>query len=203
MRPTSRTTMAPCRSCGPSGDCSPNCATSSPIVSIAVKSCSMRCPISASGRSKSSRDRRASEPSKPNLGAGWLSAPLPGSDATAASPKTLRPAFRAPRPGSLSQASACSRVASQGLEIMATILSQTLRMGSYWVPRICLQLGPSAPTQTVLAAQALQLVVDPLGEAPGVRVPALREILADKLHVAEICERLERGFLEPVWGVRL
>jgi hypothetical protein len=35
-----------------------------------------------------------------------------------------------------------------------------------------------------------------LGEALGVGVAALREILADKLRVAQIGERLERGFPE-------
>jgi len=107
---------------------SPSCATSLPIASIADRSCSTRSPTSASGRSRSSPARRPWERSSPNLDVGWLSAPSHGSAATAVSPKTSRPQSPAPRPGSSLPASNCSPVDSQGLEIMDTIPSQTLRV---------------------------------------------------------------------------
>ncbi len=82
------------------GHGSPSCATSSPIASTAAKSCSTRSPIRASGRSRLSRDRRVSVPSKPSPSDGWSSAPSPGSNATAASPRISRQPLPAPRLGS-------------------------------------------------------------------------------------------------------
>ena len=114
--PTSRTITARCRCCKPWDGCSPRCAPSSPTASIEGQSCSRRWPISARGRSRSSPESRASEPSSQSPGAGWSSAPLHGSDATAVSPKTSRRLSQAPQHGSSSQASNSSPDVSQDFE---------------------------------------------------------------------------------------
>jgi hypothetical protein len=75
------------------------------------------------------------------------------------------------------------------------LLARHLVSTSVGSPEFVFQLRQSVPTQPVPAT--LQLVVDPLGEALGVRVAAaLREILADKLRIAQIGQRPERGFPE-------
>src|SRR5205814_5244284 len=104
-----------------------NCATSSPIASIADQSCWTQSPSWAGGRSRSSPDPRPSGPSSQSLDDGSSNAPSLGSDAAVALPRIARQASPAPRRGSWCQASACSLAASQGLEMTGIILSQTLR----------------------------------------------------------------------------
>src|SRR5436190_15979535 len=124
--PMSRIITVRCHCCGPSDECSPNCATSSPIASIADQSCWTQSPSWAGGRSRSSPDPRPSGPSSQSLDDGSSNAPSLGSDATVALPRISRQASPAPRRGSWWQASACSLAASQGLETTGIILSQTL-----------------------------------------------------------------------------
>src|SRR6266566_6455560 len=125
--PMSRIITVRCHCCGPSDECSPNCATSSPIASIADQSCWTQSPSWAGGRSRSSPDPRPSGPSSQSLDDGSSNAPSLGSDATVALPRISRQASPAPRRGSWWQASACSLAASQGLEMTGIIMSQTLR----------------------------------------------------------------------------
>src|SRR6266581_2781427 len=125
--PMSRIITVRCHCCGPSDECSPNCATSSPIASIADQSYWTQSPSWAGGRSRSSPDPRPSGPSSQSLDDGSSNAPSLGSDATVALPRISRQASPAPRRGSWWQASACSLAASQGLEMTGIILSQTLR----------------------------------------------------------------------------
>src|SRR6059058_5604049 len=131
--PMSRIITVRCHCCGPSDECSPNCATSSPIASIADQSCWTQSPSWAGGRSRSSPDPRPSGPSSQSLDDGWSNAPSLGSDATVALPRISRQASPAPRRGSWWQASACSLAASQGLEMTGIILSQTLGRTLAWV----------------------------------------------------------------------
>lgn len=68
---------------------------------------SMRLEISGHGASRSSPVRKASEPSRPSHADGWSNAPLPGSAATADSPRTSMRRSRAPKHGSCWAASGC------------------------------------------------------------------------------------------------
>lgn len=66
-----------------------SCGMSLPTGFIAARSLSMRSPIVARGRSRSSSDRRRSKASSSCRGVGWSNVPSRGSDA-AASPETSR-----------------------------------------------------------------------------------------------------------------
>ena len=83
----------------------PGCGMFSPTGATAGPSSRPRSPRSAGGRSRSS-----SAPTSPRdlsfcRGVGWSSAPSPGSTATDASPRTLKPPWRPPSPGCSSPAS--------------------------------------------------------------------------------------------------
>jgi hypothetical protein len=84
------------------------CAMSLPTGAIAGPSSQPRSPKSADGRSRSSSAPTAPRDLSFCRGVGWSSAPLPSSIATDASPKTLKPPWKAPSPGCSSPASSSS-----------------------------------------------------------------------------------------------
>ncbi len=75
------------------------CATFLPMPAIPAPSSKQRWPSSGDGRSKSSGVPRAPRALPCCRGAGWSSAPSPGSTATAGWPKILKPPSKAPLPG--------------------------------------------------------------------------------------------------------
>jgi hypothetical protein len=75
------------------------CATFLPMPAMPAPSSKRRWPSSGDGRSRSSSVPRAPRALPCCRGAGWSSAPSPGSTATAGWPKILKPPLKAPLPG--------------------------------------------------------------------------------------------------------
>ena len=125
--PTSRTaTGLPC--CSPRSDRgSHGCAIYLPTAAMPALNCAARSRVLAHGHWRSS-----SAPTPPGASNfcpddGLLSAPLRGSDATGAWPRTSRQPSPAPKPGSTSPASNSLSGASQHHDYIALVSSQTLR----------------------------------------------------------------------------
>ena len=90
------------------------CGTSLPMPATPERSCARHWPSWGSGPSTSSGDLRRPSASSHCHGAGWWSAPSPGSIETGASQRTSKQRSKAHRLGSSSPASSCSRAASPG-----------------------------------------------------------------------------------------
>ena len=93
---------------------SPGCGTSLPMPATPERSCARHWPSWGSEPSTSSGDLRRPSASNHCHGAGWWSAPSPGSIETGASQRTSKQRSKAHRLGSSSPASSCSRAASPG-----------------------------------------------------------------------------------------
>jgi transposase len=130
IRPTCKTATVLRSSSPPFTISFRGCDISSPTAPMRVTSCSIPSPNSATGRSRSCVAWPTPSVLRSSRAAGSSNALLPGSTATAASPKTSRRPSPAPRLGSTSPRSSFLLGDWRVPDATYTILSRTLRLTS-------------------------------------------------------------------------